>query len=82
VSVAWGIIAGSLSTWGVIQLISVCPNCFTLGEATAVTHSIVLFLVSAFTNLPLRYHLPPIHDNDIVTAILQVFLHGTMCILK
>ncbi|XP_011504210.1 PREDICTED: dolichol kinase isoform X3 [Ceratosolen solmsi marchali] len=74
VSVTWGIVVGSFSTWGVIQLISSCPNCFTLGEATAVTHSLVLFLVSAFTNLPLRYHLPPIHDNDIITAILQVII--------
>lgn len=73
-SVAWGFILASLSTWGVIQLMSKFPASFTLGEATAVTHGTVLFLLSTFTNLPLRYHLPPIHDNDIATAILQVSL--------
>ena len=71
-SVTWGLIAGSLSTWGVIQVMSNFPGCFTLGEATAVMHGIVLFLLSTFTNLPLRYHLPPIHDSDIITTILQV----------
>ncbi|OXU21029.1 hypothetical protein TSAR_011509 [Trichomalopsis sarcophagae] len=74
VSVTWGLTVGSLSTWGVIQLMSNLPGCFTLGEATAVMHGIVLFLLSTFTNLPLRYHLPPIHDNDIATAILQVII--------
>lgn len=71
-SVAWGLVVGSLSTWGVVQVISSFPTCFTVGEATAVTHGLVLFLLSTFTNLPLRYHLPPIHDNDIATTILQV----------
>jgi len=37
-----------------------------------VTHSFILFLMSAVTNLPLRYHLPPIHGNDISTVFLQV----------
>ena len=72
ISVLWGLIAGSLSTWGVIQAMSRFPGCFTLGEATVVMHGIVLFLLSTLTNLPLRYHLPPIHDSDIATAILQV----------
>lgn len=72
VSVAWGLSVGALCTWGVIQIMSHFPHCFTLGEATVVTHGIVLFLLSVFTNLPLRYHLPPIHDNDIITVILQV----------
>lgn len=51
---------------------SALPNCFTMGEATAVMHSFILFLMSAVTNLPLRYHLPPIHVNDISTVFLQV----------
>ncbi|XP_051165036.1 dolichol kinase [Leptopilina boulardi] len=72
VSVAWGSSVGSLSTWGVVQVMSNFPGCFTVGEATAVTHGLVLFLLSAATNIPLRYHLPPIHDNDIATVILQV----------
>ncbi|XP_033226124.1 dolichol kinase [Belonocnema kinseyi] len=72
VSVAWGSSVGSLSTWGVVQAMSYFPGCFTLGEATAVTHGIVLFLLSIATNIPLRYHLPPIHNHDIATVILQV----------
>lgn len=72
VSVAWGSSVGSLSTWGVVQVMSQFPSCFTVGEATAVTHGLVLFLLSAATNIPLRYHLPPIHNNDIATVILQV----------
>lgn len=48
------------------------PGCFTIGEATTVTHGIILFALSTVTNLPLRYHLPPIHDDDIATTILQV----------
>lgn len=61
-----------MGTWSVLQLMSAFPYCFTMGEATAVMHSFVLFLMSAVTNLPLRYHLPPIHDNDISTVLLQV----------
>ncbi|XP_072745741.1 dolichol kinase [Anoplolepis gracilipes] len=72
VSVVWGLTVGSLGTWSVLQLMSAFPYCFTMGEATAVMHSFVLFLMSAITNLPLRYHLPPIHDNDISTVLLQV----------
>lgn len=71
-SVAWGSCVGSLSTWGVVQVMSHFPGCFTVGEATAVTHGLVLFLLSAATNIPLRYHLPPIHNNDIATVTLQV----------
>ncbi|XP_032663928.1 dolichol kinase [Odontomachus brunneus] len=71
-SVTWGLTVGSLGTWGVLQLMSAFPHCFTMGEATAIMHSFILFLMSAVTNLPLRYHLPPIHDNDISTALLQV----------
>ncbi|XP_050457820.1 dolichol kinase [Cataglyphis hispanica] len=71
-SVVWGLTVGSLGTWSVLQLMSAFPYCFTMGEATAVMHSFVLFLMSAVTNLPLRYHLPPIHDNDISTVVLQV----------
>ncbi|KAG7204890.1 hypothetical protein KM043_005288 [Ampulex compressa] len=71
-SVVWGLGVGSLGTWGVLQVMSWFPDCFTLGEATAVMHSCILFLMSAVTNLPLRYHLPPIHDTDITTALLQV----------
>ncbi|EZA48006.1 dolichol kinase isoform X2 [Ooceraea biroi] len=71
-SVTWGVTVGSLGTWGVLQLMSAFPYCFTMGEATAVMHSCILFLMSAVTNLPLRYHLPPIHDNDISTVLLQV----------
>ncbi|KAJ8674257.1 hypothetical protein QAD02_005519 [Eretmocerus hayati] len=74
VSVTWGLAFGSISTWGVIQIMANFPDCFTLGEATAVTHSIVLFLLSSCTNLPLRYHLPPIHESDIITSILQVII--------
>ncbi|XP_070168953.1 dolichol kinase isoform X2 [Polyergus mexicanus] len=72
VSVVWGLTVGSLGTWSVLQLMSAFPYCFTMGEATTVMHSFVLFLMSAVTNLPLRYHLPPIHDNDISTVVLQV----------
>lgn len=72
-SVIWGLGVGSLGTWGVLQLMSMFPCCFTIGEATATVHGCILFLMSAVTNLPLRYHLPPIHDDDIVTVILQVF---------
>ncbi|XP_076288430.1 dolichol kinase [Lasioglossum baleicum] len=71
-SVTWGVTVGSLGTWSIIQLMSTFPNCFTLGEATAVVHSCILFVISAVTNLPLRYHLPPIHDDDIATVLLQV----------
>ncbi|XP_011859748.1 PREDICTED: dolichol kinase [Vollenhovia emeryi] len=71
-SVAWGLTVASLGTWGVVQLMSAFPGCFTVGEATVVTHSFILFLMSAVTNLPLRYHLPPIHDGDISTVVLQV----------
>ncbi|XP_014476856.1 PREDICTED: dolichol kinase isoform X2 [Dinoponera quadriceps] len=71
-SVTWGLTVGSLGTWGVLQLMSAFPYCFTMGEATAIMHSFILFSMSAVTNLPLRYHLPPIHDNDISTALLQV----------
>lgn len=78
----WGLTVGSLSTWGVIQLMSYLPGCFTLGEATAVMHGVVLFLLSTFTNLPLRYHLPPIHDNDIATVILQVSFYLVVHFLK
>lgn len=71
-SVSWGLSVGSLGTWGVLQVMSQFPKCFTLGEAITVTHGIVLFLLSSGTNFPLRYHLPPLHDDDIATAILQV----------
>ncbi|KAH0951120.1 hypothetical protein HN011_003740 [Eciton burchellii] len=71
-SVIWGLTVGSLGTWGIPQLMSAFPFCFTMGEATAVMHSCILFLISITTNLPLRYHLPPIHDNDISTILLQV----------
>ncbi|GAB1868650.1 dolichol kinase [Camponotus japonicus] len=71
-SVIWGLTVGNLGTWSVLQLMSAFPYCFTMGEATAIMHSFVLFLMSAVTNLPLRYHLPPIHDNDISTVLLQV----------
>jgi len=71
-SVIWGLTVGSLGTWGIMQLMSAFPYCFTLGEATVVMHSFILFLMSAVTNLHLRYHLPPIHDNDISTVLLQV----------
>lgn len=71
-SVIWGLTVGNLGTWSVLQLMSAFPYCFTMGEATAIMHSFVLFLMSAVTNLPLRYHLPPIHDNDIGTVLLQV----------
>lgn len=62
---------------------SLCPKCFTLGEATTVTHGIVLFLLSTCTNLPQRYHLPPLHDDDIATIILQIGIMfvGLVCIL-
>ncbi|XP_018304108.1 dolichol kinase [Mycetomoellerius zeteki] len=73
-SVTWGLTVGSLGTWGVLQLMSAFPCCFTMGEATAVTHGFILFLMSVVTNLPLRYHLPPIHDNDISTVLLQVVI--------
>ncbi|KAK2581693.1 hypothetical protein KPH14_002180 [Odynerus spinipes] len=71
-SVTWGLSVGSLGTWGVLQLMSNFPGCFTIGEATTVTHGSILFLLSAMTNIPLRYHLPPIHDEDIATIILQI----------
>lgn len=74
VSVIWGLSVGSLGTWGVLQLMSIFPHCFTIGEATAAMHGCILFLMSVVTNLPLRYHLPPIHDDDIATVILQVAL--------
>ncbi|XP_029052292.2 dolichol kinase [Osmia bicornis bicornis] len=80
VSVIWGLGAGSLGTWGVLQLMSMFPRCFTIGEATATMHGCILFLMSAVTNLPLRYHLPPIHDDDIVTVILQVAMLYVMAI--
>ncbi|XP_053983973.1 dolichol kinase [Hylaeus volcanicus] len=72
VSVTWGLSVASLGTWGVLQLMSIFPGCFTLGEATAVIHGCILFLMSVVTNLPLRYHLPPIHDDDIATVLVQV----------
>ncbi|XP_043278502.1 dolichol kinase [Venturia canescens] len=71
-SVSWGLGVGTMSTWGVVQTMSCFPGCFTIGEATTVMHGIILFILSAVTNLPLRYHLPPIHDDDIATTILQV----------
>ncbi|XP_047369298.1 dolichol kinase isoform X5 [Vespa velutina] len=71
-SLIWGLSVGSLGTWGVLQLMSHCPGCFTIGEATIVMHGIILFLLSVATNVPLRYHLPPIHNDDIVTVILQI----------
>lgn len=71
-SVIWGLNVGSLGTWGILQLMSNCPGCFTIGEAMVVTHGFILFLLSVATNIPLRYHLPPIHNNDIVTVILQI----------
>ncbi|CAK9810621.1 Dolichol kinase [Anthophora quadrimaculata] len=74
VSVTWGLAVGSLGTWGVLQLMSTFPYCFTIGEATAVMHGCILFLMSVVTNLPLRYHLPPIHDDDIATVLLQVVM--------
>ncbi|KAK0181330.1 hypothetical protein PV327_003623 [Microctonus hyperodae] len=82
VSVSWGLSVGSLGTWGVLQVMSLFPKCFTLGEAITVTHGIVLFLLSSGTNFPLRYHLPPLHDDDIATAILQVgiIFVGLLCI--
>lgn len=70
---AWGLSVGSVGTWSIIQLMSSFPFCFTLGEATAVVHGCILFIMSTVTNLPLRYHLPPIHDDDIATVLLQVF---------
>ncbi|CAL7944291.1 unnamed protein product [Xylocopa violacea] len=72
VSMIWGLSVGTLGTWGILQLMSTFPFCFTIGEATAVMHGCILFLMSVVTNLPLRYHLPPIHDNDIATVLLQV----------
>ncbi|XP_015118179.1 dolichol kinase isoform X1 [Diachasma alloeum] len=82
-SVFWGLGTGSLGTWGVLQLMSYFSRCFTLGEAVTVTHGIILFLLSAGSNLPLRYHLPPLHDDDIATTILQVgiIFIGVCCIL-
>lgn len=71
-SVAWGMVTGTLGTWGVLQVMSYFPGCFTIGEASAVTQAGVVFLLSAAVNLPLRYHLPPIHNDDIATVILQV----------
>ncbi|XP_066581029.1 dolichol kinase [Prorops nasuta] len=83
VSVTWGLTVASLGTWGVLQLMSRFPKCFTIGEATAVMHGGILCLLSAFTNLPLRYHLPPIHTNDIITVILQmgIIYVVTLCLL-
>ncbi|OAD58880.1 Dolichol kinase, partial [Eufriesea mexicana] len=72
VSVIWGLGVGSLGTWGILQLMSTFSYCFTIGEATAVMHGCILFIMSVVTNLPLRYHLPPIHDDDITTVFLQV----------
>ncbi|XP_014476857.1 PREDICTED: dolichol kinase isoform X3 [Dinoponera quadriceps] len=82
-SVTWGLTVGSLGTWGVLQLMSAFPYCFTMGEATAIMHSFILFSMSAVTNLPLRYHLPPIHDNDISTALLQIALvvYWAVCVV-
>ncbi|XP_034943028.1 dolichol kinase [Chelonus insularis] len=83
VSVIWGLGVGSLSTWGVLQIMSHLPGCFTLGESITVMHGIILFLLSCGTNLPLRYHLPPLHDDDIATTILQVgiLFVGLVCFL-
>ncbi|XP_017875190.1 dolichol kinase [Ceratina calcarata] len=72
VSTTWGLGVATLGTWGVPQLMSTFPRCFTIGEATAVMHACVLFLISVATNLPLRYHLPPIHDEDIATVLIQI----------
>ncbi|XP_076643641.1 dolichol kinase [Halictus rubicundus] len=82
-SVTWGVTVGSLGTWSIMQLMSTFPNCFTLGEATAVVHGCILFIMSSVTNLPLRYHLPPIHDDDIATVLLQVAILYiiTICLL-
>nr|KAF7389380.1 hypothetical protein H0235_017864 [Vespula pensylvanica] len=82
-SLIWGLSVGSLGTWGVVQLMWYCPGCFTIGEATIVTHGNILFLLSVATNIPLRYHLPPIHNDDIVTVILQITLmiYWTICLL-
>ncbi|KAH0540049.1 hypothetical protein KQX54_011696 [Cotesia glomerata] len=71
VSVIWGLGVGTLSTWGVLQLMTYLPGCFTLGECIVVMHGVILFLLSSGANLSLRYHLPPLHDDDIVTTILQ-----------
>lgn len=76
-STTWGLGVGTLGTWGVLQIMSTFPCCFTIGEATAVTHACILFLMSVVTNLPLRYHLPPIHDDDIATVLLQVLKMDT-----
>ena len=73
-SVTWGLSVASLGTWGVLQMLSTFPRCFTIGEATAAMHGCVLFLMSAVTNLPLRYHLPPIHNDDIATVVLQIVM--------
>ncbi|XP_076231770.1 dolichol kinase [Calliopsis andreniformis] len=72
VSVTWGLSVGSLGTWGTVQLMSTFPQCFTIGEVTTVMHGCILFLMSVVTNLPLRYHLPPIHNDDIATVLLQI----------
>ncbi|XP_012255951.2 dolichol kinase [Athalia rosae] len=72
VSVTWGLAVGTIGTWGVLQTISYFPGCFTFGEASAVAQTAIVFLLSAAVNLPLRYHLPPIHNDDIATVILQV----------
>lgn len=71
-SVTWGLAVGTLGTWGVLQAMSYFPGCFTIGEASAVTQAGVIFLLSAAGNFPLRYHLPPLHDDDIATIIVQV----------
>ncbi|XP_008556206.2 dolichol kinase [Microplitis demolitor] len=83
VSVSWGLGVGTLSTWGVLQLMSYLPGCLTLGECITIMHGIILFLLSSGTNLPLRYHLPPLHDDDIATTILQVGIIyvGLLCLI-
>ncbi|XP_074114082.1 dolichol kinase isoform X3 [Cotesia typhae] len=83
VSVIWGLGVGTLSTWGVLQLMTYLPGCFTLGECIVVMHGVILFLLSSGANLSLRYHLPPLHDDDIATTILQIFLimYWTVCLL-
>ncbi|XP_046623421.1 dolichol kinase isoform X1 [Neodiprion virginianus] len=72
VSVTWGLGVGTFGTWGILQLMSYFPGCFTIGEASAVMQAATVFLLSTAANIPLRYHLPPIHNQDIATVILQV----------
>ncbi|XP_015601471.1 dolichol kinase [Cephus cinctus] len=83
VSVAWGLGVGILGTWGVLQSMACFPHCFTIGEASAVVHGIILFLLSTAANLPYRYHLPPIREDNIITVILQVGILyvASICIL-